>query len=128
MDIRFLSLSEIILIHENQIDLYGGSHGTRDMNLLNSAIAMPEAQFSGQYLHKDIYEMAAAYIYHITQNHPFIDGNKRTALAAGLIFIDINNLEIDDPSEVLYAMMIDIASGKIKKDGISNILKKLEII
>jgi death-on-curing protein len=125
MDIRFLSLSEIILIHENQIDLYGGSHGTRDINLLNSAIAMPEAQFSGQYLHKDIYEMAAAYIYHITQNHPFIDGNKRTALATGLIFMDINNLEIDDPKEVLYAMMIDIASGKIKKDGISNILRKL---
>jgi death-on-curing protein len=124
MKIRFLSLSEIILIHENQIDLYGGSHGTRDINLLSSAIAMPEAQFSGQYLHKDIYEMAAAYIYHISQNHPFIDGNKRTALATGLIFLDINNLEIDDPNEELYAMMINIASRKIKKDGISNIFEK----
>jgi len=125
MDIRFLSLSEIILIHENQINLYGGSHGIRDINLLSSAIAMPEAQFSGQYLHTDIHEMAAAYIYHITQNHPFIDGNKRTALAAGLIFMDINNYEIDDPTEELYTMMIDIASGKIKKDGISNVLKIL---
>jgi len=69
--------------------------------------------------------MAAAYIYDIAQNHPFIDGNKRTALATGLIFLDINNIEIDDPNEELYAMMIDIASRKIKKDGISNILKKI---
>lgn len=127
MDIRFISLSEIILIHEDQINLYGGSHGTRDINLLISAISMPEGQFSGQYFHKDLFQMAAAYIFHISQNHPFVDGNKRTALATALIFLDLNHIEIDDPNEILYSMMIDVASGKLNKENISNILKNLMV-
>ncbi|MES0488991.1 MAG: type II toxin-antitoxin system death-on-curing family toxin [Leptospirales bacterium] len=125
MDKKFLSLAEIILIHENQINAYGGSSGIRDINLLSSAIAMPEAQFSGQYLHNDIYEMAAAYIFHITQNHPFVDGNKRTALTSGLVFLDLNNIDINDPHEILYEMMINVASGKLNKGEISITLKKL---
>ena len=125
MKIRFLSLSEIILIHENQINNYGGNPGIRDINLLNSAIGMPESQFSNQFLHSDIYEMASAYIFHIAQNHPFVDGNKRTALVSGLVFLDLNKIEINDPNELLYDMLIKVASGKLNKKEITNILKNL---
>jgi death-on-curing protein len=79
---EFLTLAEITEIHSDQIRRYGGKGGTRDINLLSSATAMPYASFSGDFLHKDIYEMAAAYAFHICRNHPFIDGNKMTALAA----------------------------------------------
>lgn len=124
-EIKFLSLSEIVLIHENQINTYGGSTGIRDINLLNSAIAMPESQFSGEYLHNGLFEMAAAYIFHIAQNHPFVDGNKRTALASGLVFLDLNNIDMEDPKEILYKMMINVASGNINKERISIILQEL---
>ncbi|MDI6800525.1 MAG: type II toxin-antitoxin system death-on-curing family toxin [Thermodesulfovibrionales bacterium] len=81
-EIIFLTLAEVIDIHTDQIEKYGGSMGIRDKNLLYSAIAMPSASFYRTFLHSDIFEMAAAYVYHISQNHPFIDGNKRTALAS----------------------------------------------
>jgi death-on-curing protein len=74
-DIIFLTLAEVIDIHTDQIERYGGSPGVRDMNLLSSAVAMPSASFGSDYLHADICEMAAAYAFHIAQNHPFIDGN-----------------------------------------------------
>ena len=123
----FLSLSEILLIHENQLDLYGGSKGIRDIGLLSSAIAMPESSFEGNYLHKDLFEMAAAYAFHICQNHPFLDGNKRTALASALVFLDINNIEIIDENDVLYKVMMDIAKSKKDKYYLTNIFKKLSI-
>lgn len=69
--------------------------------------------------------MAAAYAYHICQNHPFTDGNKRAALVCSLIFLDFNEIEIDDPNEVLYAAMMDIASGEMKRGEFALILKKL---
>ena len=74
----FLSLAEVLEIHRDQIERYGGDPGIRDLDLLQSALAIPAAGFGGQYLHNDLYEMAAAYLFHITQNHPFVDGNKRT--------------------------------------------------
>ena len=83
----FLTLSEVIDIHGNQIELYGGQKGVRDIGLLQSALAQPEASFAGQWLHEDIFLMAAAYAFHICQNHPFFDGNKRTALASALVFL-----------------------------------------
>jgi len=72
-NIRFLKLSEIILIAQNQIKQYGGTFGIRDISLLSSAVAMPEASFDGSYLHESMYDKAAAYIFHLTQNHPFIE-------------------------------------------------------
>ena len=126
-EIEFLTLAEIIEIHNNQILLYGGESGVRDFSLLSSAIAIPRSTFEGNYLYNDIFEMAAAYIYHICQNHPFVDGNKRVALVAGLIFLDLNNITIDDPDGELYRMMINVASGKINKDKIKSILKQLAV-
>ncbi len=110
-EIRFLSLAEIEMIHEDQIKRYGGIFGIRDLNLVSSAIALPESQFNGEYLHHDIYAMASAYAFHLCQNHPFIDGNKRVALASALVFLSINGIEINDPDEVLYEAMIGVASS-----------------
>ena len=100
-NIRFLTLSEIILIAQNQLNLYGGLFGIRDYSLLSSALAMPKSMFDGKYLHQSIIEKAAAYIFHLTQNHPFIDGNKRVGLASGLVFLELNGISIEDKSDEL---------------------------
>ena len=123
--IEFLTLAEVTEIHADQIERYGGTAGTRDINLLSSAVAMPYASFSGDFLHRDIYEMAAAYAFHICQNHPFIDGNKRTALASALVFLDVNGISISDSEGKLYEATMDIASGKLKKEEFANILRNL---
>lgn len=81
---RFLNLLESLEIHQSRIELYGGTDGVRDLGLLQSALAQPSAGFDGEFLHKDLFEMAAAYLFHIVRNHPFVDGNKRTALACVL--------------------------------------------
>ena len=81
----FLELHEILEIHRDQIERYGGDPGVRDLELLKSAVAMPMAGVREKYLHGDLFEMAAAYLYHIVQNHPFVDGNKRTGLVAALV-------------------------------------------
>lgn len=124
-EIIFLTLAEIIDIHHNQIELYGGIEGIRDISLLSSAISIPKSTFDGYFLHDDLFQMAAAYIYHICQNHPFIDGNKRVALVAGLVFLDFNGISIDDPEEKLYPTMMKVASGKGNKDDISVVLREL---
>ena len=123
--IQFLTLAEIVEIHNNQLDLYGGSRGIRDITLLQSALAMPESTFDSNYLHNDIFEMAAAYAYHICQNHPFIDGNKRVALVAALVFLDFNGIEIDDPDEILYKAMMNVASSKMNKEELTIVLRSL---
>ncbi len=123
--IEFLTMAEAVEIHKNQIELYGGESGIRDYNLLNSAIYFPQSTFDCRFLHDNLYDMAAAYIYHICQNHPFVDGNKRTAFVCGLVFLDLNGIEIDDPSGSLYKMMIKVTEGKCNKNEITVILKKL---
>ncbi|MEG4494682.1 type II toxin-antitoxin system death-on-curing family toxin [Microcoleus sp. D3_18_C4] len=79
---NFVSKSMVVNIHARQIERFGGTPGLRDEGLLESALAQPQATFGGQLLHPTIAEQAAAYLYHIAMNHPFIDGNKRTAFAA----------------------------------------------
>lgn len=125
-DITFLTLAEVIEIHTDQIQRYGGSDGVRDMNLLSSAVAMPYASFSGSFLHSDIYEMAAAYAFHICQNHPFVDGNKRTALASALVFLEMNGISLLDPGGRLYNAMINLTTGKIIKIEFAKILRNLK--
>jgi death on curing protein len=121
----FLTLAEVIEIQADQIRRYGGQGGVRDFELLESALAQPEASFAGEWLHADHYEMAAAYSYHLCQNHPFIDGNKRTALAAALVFLELNGISILDPRGRLKTAMFRIASGKMSKAHFANLLRKL---
>src|SRR5208337_1851435 len=122
----FLTLAEVIKIHADQIQRYGGGEGIRDIHLLSSAVAMPYASFSYQFLHADIFEMAAAYAFHISQNHPFADGNKRTALASALVFLEMNGNTIDDPKDMLYDAMITLATGKLGKNEFAQILRNLK--
>ncbi len=123
--ITFLTLAEVVEIHADQIEHYGGADGIRDINLLSSAVAMPYASFSGSFLHNDIFEMAAAYAYHISQNHPFVDGNKRTALASALVFLELNGISLLDPKEKLYESMLSLAAGKLNKAEFAEILRSL---
>ena len=121
----FLTLAEVIEIHNNQINLYGGQNGTRDFGLLQSALAQPEASFANRWLHEDIFLMAAAYAFHICQNHPFFDGNKRTALASALVFLELNEISLDDSKGKLLEAMFNIAKGALSKQQFAEILKGL---
>lgn len=121
----FLTLAEAIKIHADQLAHYGGQVGVRDFSLLESALAQPEASFAGEWLHKDLYEMASAYAYHVSQNHPFIDGNKRTALACALVFLRINNVGIRGEKKQLKDAMLQIASGTMRKAEFAQLLRKL---
>jgi death on curing protein len=124
-DPLFLTLAEVIEIHADQIRRYGGHASRRDLGLLQSALAQPEASFAGEWLHVDRYEMAASYAYHLCQNHPFFDGNKRTALAAALVFLELNRTTIIDPRGRLERAMIRVASGKESKADFAKLLRKL---
>jgi len=97
----------------------------KDITLLQSAMALPESTFDNKFLHKDIYEMAAAYAFHICQNHPFVDGNKRVGLVTALVFLDFNGIDIDDPNELLYKAMMDVASGKLNKEKFADVFRSL---
>ena len=91
MEPLFLSLEEVLEIHRQQIERYGGASGVRDLSLLESAVAQPQAGFSSEFLHASIPAMAAAYLFHICRNHPFVDGNKRVAASAAITFLTIGN-------------------------------------
>lgn len=121
----FLSLAEVIAVHADQIKRYGGQDGVRDLGLLESALAQPEASFAGQWLHGDVYEMAAAYAFHLCQNHPFIDGNKRAALASALIFLELNGMSVRDREGSLKEAMLQIASGRMDKPSFGCLLRQL---
>ena len=119
----FLDLDQVIRLHGELIERYGGIDGTRDIGLLHSAIAMPQASYGGDYLHADIYEMAAAYLYHIVQDHPFLDGNKRTGAAAAIVFLAINGTEVDADEEGLVALTLSVADGKCGKKEIAEFFR-----
>ena len=121
----FLSVEDVIQIHDEQIAAYGGAAGVRDQGLLESAVAVPRASFGEAYLHEDLAHMAAAYAFHIAQNQPFFDGNKRTGLVAALVFLDLNGITVLDPQEKLYDAMIAIAERRMDKDGLAELLREL---
>ena len=118
-------MAEVLLILQDQIRRYGGSYGLRDPGLLSSALAMPSSSIEGNLLHADSFEQAAAYAFHICQNHPSIDGNKRAALAAALVFLDLNGITINDPKEELYELMMDVAKGTKAKSDIAKTFRRL---
>jgi death-on-curing protein len=121
----FLTFTEVLEIQRVQTEHYGGDLTLRDRGLLESALAMPESSFGGEFLHPTLFAMAAAYAYHIAENQPFLDGNKRTGLAAALVFLAINGVEIKDPKGRLYEAMMDVAARKLSKDGLAALLGDL---
>lgn len=120
---RFLSNSQIIKIHERQISQFGGTAGIRDEGLLDSALAQPQATFSGELLHPTIHEQAAAYLYHLAMNHPFIDGNKRTAFAVMDTFITLNGYSLNLSTAETYNMVIRVVKQEISKEELSVFLE-----
>lgn len=119
----FLTLDDLLDSHTEQIANYGGTYGVRDIGLLESAQVQPEAQFGGQYLHADLFEMAAAYLYHIVQNHPFIDGNKRVGLEAALVFFEINDLSLNATDDELVDLTLRTAQSLVLKTGIADFFR-----
>lgn len=124
MDPRFLTLDEALALHAEQIRRFGGSDGLRDAGLLSSALAMPEASFGGEYLHPTLFEMAAAYLFHLTQNHAFVDGNKRIGLACALVFLELNGRVLDVADDDLYELVLAVARGESSKAEIAVFFKQ----
>lgn len=115
-NILFLTLTEVMLIHQNQIENYGGSLGVRDKGMLEAALAQPESSFGGTFLHPDIYSMAGAYLYHIAMNHPFVDGNKRVATVSSLMFLELNDYELVVDENLLEETVLKVAASQLSKD------------
>ena len=115
MEPRFLDLAEVLEIHVDQIERYGGTAGVRDLPLLLSALAMPTAGVRGVYVHGTLVEIAAAYLFHIAKNHAFVDENKRTALASALTFLDLNGITIEATADELVALVEDVVAGRVTK-------------
>ena len=108
---RFLSVQDVLAVHEDTIRHEGGLPGLRDAGLLESAVLMPQQQFGGEYLHPGLPEMAAAYLFHLCRNHAFLDGNKRVAALAALIFLRVNGAKTLPEPEALEAVTLEVASG-----------------
>lgn len=124
MALIFLTVGEVLEIHGDQIKRYGGDPGVRDIGLLESAVAAPAAEFEGHHLHADLFSMAAAYMFHIIQNHPFVDGNKRTGAVATLVFLGMNGSELVVAENEFEALVWSVAKGEISKSEIAEFLSE----
>lgn len=117
--VRFLPETIVLAIHEDLLRLYGGIYGVRDAAALDAALHMPQAQFGGQFLHPILLHMAAAYGFHLCQNHPFFDGNKRTAGMTMFTFLQLNGLTPIATEVDYYNTMMSIATGQMNKDQLT---------
>ncbi|MGC2625623.1 MAG: type II toxin-antitoxin system death-on-curing family toxin [Candidatus Udaeobacter sp.] len=124
---KHLTVEAVKAIHREVLAAHGGAAGIRDETLLESAVAAPQASMMGQPLISDPIEIAAAYLFYICKNHAFVDGNKRTALAACLVFLEENGplsdrkLPVDDWEQ----FVLDVAASKIDRDATTRRLRKL---
>jgi death-on-curing protein len=123
MQPEFLRIEDVLRIHQDQIEHYGGSPDLRDSELLASAVETPRASFGGRFLHGDLFEMAAAYLFHLVQNHPFVDGNKRTGTAAAFVFLDFNGITIEVDDDALVEHVMGVAQGLISKPEVAAFLR-----
>ena len=123
--IRFLPETIVLAIHDDQVRLYGGVYGVRDEGRLDAALHMPQAQFGGEFLHPTNFHMAAAYGFHLCQNHPFIDGNKRTAGMVMFTFLRLNGLDPIASELDYYKTMMAVANGEMDKEQLAAWLQKV---
>jgi len=115
MPLVFLDLAEVLEIHLDQLERYGGRAGIRDLESLQSALAVPMAAFGDEYLHSGPAEMAAAYLFHLVRNHPFVDGNKRTGTVAALVFLMLNGYRFHATEDDLFETVSAVAAGNMSK-------------
>ena len=123
MDPVFLTVEEVLAIHRDQIERYGGAQGLRDLGLLQSALAAPLATFAGEYLHRDLFEMSAAYLFHLASNHPFLDGNKRVGAVAALVFLDLNGVSFRAAEDELERIVLAVAEGRMEKPALAEFFR-----
>ena len=116
--IHFLTFNQVMAIHQRMIADFGGNASVRDQGMLEGAVTMPSQSWGGQYLHEDLSDMAAAYLFHICQNHAFIDGNKRTALACAEMFLLINDRVLTATNKELENLTLGVADGRVSKGDV----------
>jgi death-on-curing protein len=126
---NFPNRDEVLLLHADQIATFGGTAGVRDQGLLDSALAQPQATFGGKLLHPTLADQAAAYLYHLSRNHPFIDGNKRTAFGVMDAFIEVNGYRLTLTDDEAYELTMQVAQGQMSKAELVGMLAKaLELV
>lgn len=121
----FLDVDDVLDLHALQLARYGGAAGVRDHGLLESAVAQARTTFDGVFVHRELFGMAAAYLFHIVQNHPFVDGNKRTGLLAALMFLELNGISITRGSPALYDLTLGVAEGRVTKVEVAETLRRI---
>lgn len=126
--INFLRIDDVLLMHEAQLNAFGGAEGIRDRAGLEAAIAQPQQTWDGEYIYSDIFEMAAVYAYHLAQSQAFVDGNKRTALQAAIVFLKVNGSPLDNSDLRLYDAMIGIAEKTFTRDDLAELFRELFVI
>jgi len=124
MTVRFIPAEIVPIIHADLLQRYGGRPGIRDPKLLDSALAQPKMTAGGKFVHKTLFDKAAAYGFHICRNHPFVDGNKRVAFVLMDIFLQKNGWEITASEEEAYLMVMQLADGKLSKAPLAQWLKE----
>ena len=120
----FLTFDETLEIHEYQIRNFGGSDGLRSREMVESAIGIPASMFGGAYLHPTVPDMAAAYLFHLVENHPFLDGNKRVGTMSALVFLELNGYDFDASDDELTDVVLQVAGGKMQKDALSQFFRE----
>ena len=125
--LKHLTVEAVKAIHREVLIAHGGAPGIRDQTLLESAVAAPQATMTGQPLISDPIEIAAAYLFYICRNHPFVDGNERTALAACLVFLEGNDLlpSVKLAMDEWENFVLDLAASKLDRDATTQRLRKL---
>lgn len=119
----FLTVEQVETLHRRSLELFGGSGGTRDQNAFESAVAHPRNIYL--YAQGDLFDVAAAYCFHLAQAQAFVDGNKRTGVAAALVFLEINGYPVTGDSMRIYATLISIARGELGKPELAELLREL---
>ena len=122
---EFLEVEDVLVLHQRQLARFGGAGGLRDRGLLESAVAQAQMSFGGEFVHRGLFAMAAAYLFHIVSNHAFVDGNKRAGLLTALTFLKLNGIPIDHDSEALYELTIGVAEGRIDKAAVAVELERI---
>ena len=124
-EVEFLTVEVVLALHQRQLSRFGGGSGLRDRGLLESAVAQAQASLGGVYAHENLFAMAAAYLFHIVSNHPFVDGNKRVGLLAALVFLDVNGITLDHHSEAFYELTMNVAAGRLDKGAVAVELERV---
>ena len=124
-DCFHLSVEIVREIHAEALKQFGGLNGVRDENLLASAVLTPQSTFGGASPYADIVEVAAAYLFYICRSHPFLDGNKRTAMMSAIVFLRLNGIELKPDSKQWEKLMLDVAASRLDRDQTTARLRKL---